>query len=533
MQTVTASSLDKIFPDIGVTLPETGGVMLKNERYHFQVAVMQNDACTRYDARIKLSGDIAAFCTVRTVDCAPSTFNRYTDADDYYIFTSDDSRLYPDILREENLAFLPMGKWAAFWVTVYAEKGLPTGKHMLKIEISVNGARAGETEYALEVLDAELPEDDFPVAQWLHYDAIANYYNSKPWSKAYYSKLGSFIDHAVSHGTNMLYVPLFTPPLDTYVGGERVDVQLIKITKKDENYTFDLSELEKYLDFALCRGIKYFEMCHLATQWGAAHCPQIMAQTENGYERIFGWDTSSTSEDYLSFLRQCLRALDKLLRKKGLAERTYFHISDEPNKDNIARYKEVYEAIRPIIKNYKLMDAVSEVGRDIIDVPVVATTHLSGVCAENEFAYYCCCSYKQNLSNRFFDMPSLRNRILGCQLWLNKANGFLHWGFNFYNDKESVRAVNPFYVTDANGHFPAGDSFAVYPAPDGAWDSLRLEVFYDALQDRKLLCALQEKFGREKTVALLSEFGVAGWTEYPHTEKSFIEWTVKCKRMSI
>lgn len=54
------------------------------------------------------------------------------------------------------------------------------------------------------------------------------------------------------------------------------------------------------------------------------------------------------------------------------------------------------------------------------------------------------------------NMPSARNRILGCQLWRNKAKGFLHWGFNFYNDGLSHRSIDPFCVTDAGGHFPAG-----------------------------------------------------------------------------
>lgn len=83
------------------------------------------------------------------------------------------------------------------------------------------------------------------------------------------------------------------------------------------------------------------------------------------------------------------------------------------------------------------------------------------------------------LANQFLNMPSARNRILGCQLWLNEAKGFLHWGFNFYNDGLSHRSIDPFRETDAGGHFPAGDSFVVYPGEDGALDSLRLEVFYD------------------------------------------------------
>lgn len=521
MKIQSASSLDKIFPDGGVTLPESDGVMLKNERYHFQVAACNEAEWRVSGVSLRVAGDIADFCTVRAVGCVPAAFTSFAFADDYVIFPrGNDSRLYPDVLREGNYTDLPSGKWAAFWVTVHCKSGLPAGKHVLHLTLrGETGETLGQCDYTLEVLDAVLPQDDFPVTHWMHYDAIANYYRVKPWSKAYYAKLGSFIDRAVSHGINMLYVPLFTPPLDTYVGGERLDVQLVKVTKKGGKYTFDLSELETFLDFALRRGVQYFEMCHLATQWGAEHCPKVMATTENSYERIFGWDMSSTSEKYLLFLQQCLGAVDTLLREKGIADKCYFHISDEPNKDNIARYKEVYAAIRPIVKNYKLMDAVGEVGRDIIDVPVVATSHIEGKCGNNEFAYYCCSQCAEYLSNRFLNMPSERNRILGCQLWLNEAKGFLHWGFNFYNDGLSHRSIDPLAVTDAGGQFPAGDSFVVYPSENGALDSLRLEVFYDALQDRKLLCALERKYSRKKIERLLTDKGVRGWKTYPHSAR--------------
>ncbi len=533
MNIVTASSLDKIFPDGGVTVPETNGVMLKNERYNFQVAVREEKFSQIYGTRLVVKGDISDYVTVRVVKCVPAVLTMYVDSDDYVIFPrGKDSGLYPDVLAEEPTADIPQNKWVAFWLTVHNKDGLPVGKHNLKIELfGENNEVLGTTEYNLEVLDAEIPDSDFPVTHWVHYDAIANYYNIKPWSKEYYEKLGSFLKSYVSHGSNMLYVPLFTPPLDTKIGGERLDVQLIEIERKGGKYKFDLKKLEKFIDFALSYGIKYFEMCHLATQWGAAHCPKIMATTENGYERIFGWDTSSTGDEYLSFLRECLKEVDCLLKKKNLTQKTYFHISDEPNKDNIARYKEVYDAIRPIIKDYKLMDAVSDSGRDIIDIPVVSTTHLDGKCEKNEFAYYCCSNRTKNLSNRFFNMPSVRNRVFGYQLWLNEANGFLHWGFNFYNTALSARAVNPFAETDGNGHFPAGDPFSVYPAENGAWDSLRLEVFFDALQDRAVLCALEKKLGREKLEKYFADNGVKGWTEYPHSAKSLSDMAAELKRM--
>ena len=54
----------------------------------------------------------------------------------------------------------------------------------------------------------------------------------------------------------------------------------------------------------------------------------------------------------------------------------------------------------------------------------------------------------------------------------------------FYYSQFSIKPLNPYICTDADGAFPAGDSFVVYPGEDGEpEDSLRLEVFHEALQD--------------------------------------------------
>ncbi len=526
----TVSSLDKVFHDIGPKVFENEGLMLKNERFNFQVAA-KCDVYGRCHAKLIVSGDLAEFCTVRTVDFAPVVFSKYKESDSYYIFGDEDARLYPDILRNENRATLTNGKWLTYWVTVHSEKGLPAGKHTIGLEIVQNGDSLGTAEYTLEVLDVMLPKSDIIFTNWMHYDAIANYYKVEPWSDKFYEYLTSFIKTAVTHGMNMLYVPLFTPPLDTAIGGERLDVQLIKITRKKGKYTFDYSELERFITLAKSLGIEYFEMCHLATQWGAKNCPKITAVTENGYERIFGWDTSSTGEEYLSFLKECFTGLDKVLRKLGVNRNCYFHISDEPNADTIDRYRTVFNCIKPILKDYKIIEAMTHEGKDMIDVPVIATSHIDGELQPNEFTYYCCSSHNKFLSNRFLNMPSERTRILGYQLYMKKVNGSLQWGFNFYNDNLSMHAINPFLSTDAGGHFPAGDSFIVYPGDDGAWDSIRHEVFFDAFQDRMLLKLLESYIGREKCMEFLANEGVEGWSVYPHSAQWLIESNKKLKRM--
>ena len=53
-------------------------------------------------------------------------------------------------------------------------------------------------------------------------------------------------------------------------------------------------------------------------------------------------------------------------------------------------------------------------------------------------------------------------------------------------------------TTDAQGAFPGGDSFSVYPGADGTpLESIRLKVFHHALQDHRALNLLEELGGRE------------------------------------
>jgi hypothetical protein len=112
-------------------------------------------------------------------------------------------------------------------------------------------------------------------------------------------------------------------------------------------------------------------------------------------------------------------------------------------------------------------------------------------------------------------MPSSRNRILGSQLYKFDVDGFLQWGYNFWYTRHSVRAVNPFVNTDAGHSFPSGDAFLVYPGENGPIDSLRFEVFREALQDLRALRLLESLVGREETVRLLEDGESITFSRYP------------------
>ena len=128
-------------------------------------------------------------------------------------------------------------------------------------------------------------------------------------------------------------------------------------------------------------------------------------------------------------------------------------------------------------------------------------------------------------------MPLQRTRILGCQLYQTNVNGFLHWGFNFYNSALSYFVINPYSVTNVGGAFPPGDGFIVYPNGDGVNLSMRSEIIAMGFEDYDLLCMLEDKFGRVYVENMLKEEGVVGYTQYPRDWEWHALFIEKVKRL--
>lgn len=113
-------------------------------------------------------------------------------------------------------------------------------------------------------------------------------------------------------------------------------------------------------------------------------------------------------------------------------------------------------------------------------------------------------------------MPSARTRIIGTQLFKYDIEGFLHWGYNFYNSQLSKQKINPFEITDAINAFPSGDAFLVYPGENGTpLASIRLRVFAQALQDMRAFQWLAELKGKQYVIDLMEKEQSITFSEYP------------------
>ncbi len=518
LKTKIISSLARVFTDNvtdDFTRLEKLSV-LKGERVSFQFIhqyVMEpGDDIYMYRQLMtpRFTGPLAEYLTVREVKNVGVELPIIVgDSDDYYERTTPG--LYPDVLTPLHYNGKTIVKTAfptSLWIDVTIPTDIEaTGVSELKIElVDASGAIRSKDTLKIDVINAVIPEQELILTQWFHCDCLANYYDVEAWSEKHWKIVENFARVAHKNGINLLLTPTFTPPLDTAVGGERLTTQLVGVKVENGKYSFNFDLIDRWVDMCDSVGIKYFEIAHLFTQWGATAAPKVMATVDGEYKKIFGWETSATSDEYVSFLRQFLKEFIEHMKKSGNDKRCFFHISDEPQLEHLESYTAAKKSVADILDGYVIMDALSDYDffeKGIVDLPIPSNDHIKPFIENNVsnlWTYYCC-GQRVNVSNRLISMPSWRNRSIGMQMYKFDIVGFLQWGYNFYSNMHSVNEIEPYTDTAGEHWVPAGDTFSVYPGPRGvALESLRIVVFHDALQDMRAMRLCESLYSKAEVV---------------------------------
>ena len=522
------SSLEKVFFSECADIEEkTSGSMMKNEIYSFQLVCYVETTWfqTRFLSKIQVESELEPYIQIKQVDYVPSRIPTFVqDSDDDYI--TKEPGLFPDPLQaiKDEVIVLTGNQPRAFWITV-DPKGAKVGDYEIRLKISnYEDELLAETSFQLEIIDADLPELDICNTGWLHGDCVAGLHNVEIFSEEYWAIFKKYLQVYVKFGHNMILTPLFTPPLDTMVGRERPTNQLVTVSVDNGKYSFGFENLKYWIQLCHECGVKYFEMSHLFTQWGAKYAPKVMATVDGEYRRIFGWETEALSEEYIAFLHVFLSELVTFLKTEGIMENCMFHISDEPKRSDEEQYQMEKNILLSYINNVQIIDALSDYSfyeKGIVSTPVVSCDHLEPFLEQGVkgvWAYYCM-SQRKDVPNRFMAMPAYRNRILGYLLYKYDINGFLHWGFNFWFTQLSLDVLDPYHDTSSGEAFPSGDAFLVYPLDrDGdVVCSTRLYVFNEAMQDMRALKLLEKLTDRKTVLQLLGD--IKNFKVYPRNNQ--------------
>ena len=401
----------------------------------------------------------------------------------------------PDPLLDEDAFPLPPGETHAFHVTVCPGRNATPGAHRLTIAVAAGRGRTVRAEVTAVLHDLRLRKRrGFSITHWFYADAILDWYGLVPFERRFWPVCEAYMRDYAGHGCDMIYVPVFTPPLD----GVKRPTQLLRVTPKSGGrYGFNWADVKRWVDAAKRVGINRFEWSHPFTQWGCRHAIRVYEGQGCDEKLLWPADTGATSSIYREFLAQYLPRFHRFLRREGILAKSAFHVSDEPHTE---RDREHYAAARAMLQDLapwmKVMDALTDIEygrRGLTDVPVPSIkTALDFVAEKIPCWCYYCCGPRGRFLNRLIDTPLPKIAMHGMLFYRWPFKGFLHWGYNYWYRCGTRELVDPYQVQDAH-NWPGwayGDPFVVYPGPDGPIDSLRWEVYAESLQDYRLLQTL-------------------------------------------
>ena len=536
IQTKIVSSLDKIFLDDRITKFHSVSKisMLKNQRLSLQLAFVSNET-NRQGSRVwatpAVEGALAEYATIRMVAHIPSNMPVYQERHDTNYLRCEPG-LYPDLLQPlHNGGKVPVvcNQVRSAWIEFDPQGKLDAGVYPTNFTLTLSSGEVLTQTVEIKIIDALLPEQELTVTQWFHCDCLADYYGVEVFSERHWEIIENFLRTAVRNGQNMVLTPVVTPAFDTDIGYERPTVQLVDVTVNGGEYSFNYDKLGRWIDMAKSCGIKYFEMAPFFSQWGAKNAPKIMATVDGEYKRIFGWETDAAGDEYVTFLGKFIPSLIEYLKLRDDDKLCYYHMSDEPHKDQIEQYKKVRNSVKDMLKDYMSMDALSNYEfylEGAVDCPVPAVNHIEPFIegkVENLWCYYCC-SQCIDTSNRLFAMPLARTRIIGTQMFKYNIAGFLQWGYNFYYNQGSRDLINPYCDSTGDYFVQSGDAYSVYPGFDGkALESIRIVSFHEALQDLRAMKLCEQYYGHDFVVAEIEKvYGEVRFDRCPTTSEDML-----------
>lgn len=464
--------------------------------------------------KVRALCDQSLFVTLRDVRLVPADRPVHPEKnDDGYL--RKDPGLYPDLLtplRYGGKICPSREKLRSIWIEIkIPEKFSGRTEISVELEIECSGEKIVNT-VAIDVIAATLPEQKLLFTQWFYPDCLASYYRVEAFSEEHWAIIENFVKLAVKRGRNVLYTPLLTPFLNVLPPHYRNPAQLVGVSVNSGEYEFDFSLVDRWVDMCDRVGIKYFEISHFFKQHDADRAAHVYATVDGEFKRIFGWETEASNPEFIRFLRSMISAFIAHMKKRGDDGRCIYHICDEPDLQTMEQYKRVKESVSDLISGYKTVDALSDFEfykEGILTHPVPTTQSAmpfidAGV--SDLWVYYACCELI-DYSNCYVAMPSWRTRSLGFQLYkYENITGFLHWGYNYYNNRCSGDAINPYIDLGGEDWVPAGDTFAVYPAQDGTpLESLRMLTLEEALQDYRAMKLAEKYYSHAEVVAAIEE----------------------------
>ena len=379
------------------------------------------------------------------------------------------------------------------------------GTFVVRFRLS-QGVETHEVSLKVNVHGVKLPpvgKDSFKYTNWMNLGNMAKSYGLELWSKEHWDMIGKYVRLAVRGRQNMAVLHAVFDP------------------NPDGGATLNKERFSRILEIYDRAGIWYLEGGHLAGFNGPWGSPTFKtAYTTN----------ITTTVDGALAISKMARAYMKEIDERGLKDRWYQHVADEPGGKNVSEYRITAGIVRRYMPGIRTVDAVEEPSfAGALDVwcPKVDSFekyHAFYDSFRTNFGdriwCYTCCIPGGKWMNRTMDGELLRPALIPWVSVMWDVEGFLHWGYNqWQKDQDPFKEPYPKKWGGANNgnSLPPGDTHIVYPGKDGPWPSVRLEATRAGMEDADLLLKLR-KYDKEAADATVRRIA-----------RGFKDYTPSCK----
>jgi hypothetical protein len=371
-----------------------------------------------------------------------------------------------------------------------APKGLNAFTIKFKI---VQGSQTKNLSLKVNVHPVLLPKvgkDSFKYTNWMSFESMADSHGLERWSEEHWKMIEKYVRLATRGRQN---VSLMNNVFVKDANGE------MKIDKK---------RFSRILDIYDRAGIWYLEGRHLAgfsNGWGSPT-----------FNTAYTKDVSTSVQGALALSKLAKQYMTEI-EERGLKDRWFQHVADEPGGKNIGEYRITSGIVHKYMPGIPTLDAVespSFAGALDIWCPKVDSFEKHHAQYDNfrtnfgdRIWCYTCCIPGGKWMNRLMDGELIRPVLIPWVSVMFDVEGFLHWGYNHWlrgENQDPFKEPYPKRFGGANNgnSLPPGDTHIVYPGPDAPWPSVRLEATRAGMEDADLLLKLRAK-DKEKAHTLI------------------------------
>jgi hypothetical protein len=498
------SSLTRVFPNSQPGDAKLSLVTARNARLSFQACFRHRQDCSiRVRAAVEGADDLRPL--VRRVGYVPLQQLNTDVPLDELDGVGHVPGLVPDPLFPEQTLHVGPESNGSFWITLNVPADAKVGVREIKVRLTVEDTFRFPGWTVAKPFSVELPlridvrklvleeRREFPATNWISADSIWEYYKIEPFSDRFWTLADAYIKNLVDHNFNCLYSPIFNARHEIL----KRPAQLLRVRRvADDKYEFDFQDVRRWIKLANKNGSQYLEWTHFFTPapTSGKYPQRVFTRWDSLGELLWPPEIAATSSTYRNFLTQFLPKFKQVLEDENVIERSFFHCADEPDGDEqMADYRKSRAMLRELAPWIKVIDAMSDPrfakeGLCETPVPSIATAHMFQEAGCPAWVYFCC-GPRGRFLQRLHDTPLPKLRMAGWLFYKLNAQGFLHWGHNYWFKFCTSEIDDPFQHPDVGAWpgLPYGDPFVVYPGADGPLDSIRWEVLAESLQDFALL----------------------------------------------